>query len=120
MNKKAHELFDNDKDFVNLINQLAIKQFNRRKTAYAAESLFEAEDIEQELWCAIFESNAKNKDILYEVAKKKAEAIARRGDRKNDGIKGFVEIPISQLPKEERHQMENLFYSSYADDRDFD
>ncbi len=117
MNKFANTLFKSDEGFKQAIAAIANQQFNRRKLAYIAVSLFDSEDLEQELWARIFASDIVDKKIFLEFAQDKADQIATKGKRKR---RRYQEIPISQLPKEEKHQMENLFYSSYADDRDFD
>ena len=52
-----------------------------------------------------------SEEDLLEDARLHAEKLRDRGRRKRDHLDGFVEIPISQLPANERRQMENLFYS---------
>jgi hypothetical protein len=111
MNKIANSLFMNDDGFKKEIEQFARKQFHRRKSAYASESIFDVEDLEQELWCAMLESEFSSASQLREYVEEYAEVIARRGDRKNEKAFGPVEIPISQLPDDQRFAMENLFYA---------
>ena len=117
MNKFANTLFQSDKGFKQAIALIANRQFKRRQSAYSAVALFDSEDLVPQLWARIFASDIADKDALVGFAQDRAEDIADKGKHRH-GI--YREIPISQLPKEERHQMENLFYSSYADDRDFD
>jgi hypothetical protein len=116
MNKIANNLF-NQKEFVKQIADLAKRQYGRRKGAYSAISIFELEDLEQELWCALFESDGSNAEELLDIAEKKAEALAQQGIRKR-GNPPMVEIPISQLEENERHYVENLLYSSAGNGED--
>lgn len=112
MNKIAADLFRNDAEFKKDIEKLTRYQFHRRKSAYASESIFDIEDLEQELWAGMFESTADSADSLRADAEAHAEKIAQRGMRKNRKAYGPVEVPISQLPDDQRHAMENLFYGS--------
>jgi len=110
MNKIANDLFNQD-DFKACISDLAKRQFKRRKGAYSTISIFEVEDLEQELWCALLESEEVDKEELLDMAERKAEALAQQGIYKR-GDPAMIEIPISQLEENERNYAENLFYSS--------
>ena len=110
LNKIANGLFE-DKDFTDQISTLAKRQYSRRKGAYATIAIFEIEDLEQELWCALFESDGKSRDELFDIAEKKAEALAQQGIYKR-GDPPMTEIPISQLEEDERRYVENLLYSN--------
>lgn len=118
MNKIANRLFWNDDAFKKDIEDFARQQFHRRKSAYASESIFDVEDLEQELWCAMLESEFTSADHMREYIEEHAEMIAQRGMRKNAKAYGPVETSVSQLPDDQRFAMENLFYSGGSFDTD--
>ena len=111
MNKVANDLFQHNEQFKKQISRLANSQYQRRAKAYNAVSIFDVEDLEQEIWCEIFECDCADADIMYDCAEQCAEKVANRGRRKM-GKEHFEEIPVSQLGKDERHYVENLFYST--------
>jgi hypothetical protein len=104
-----------DAEFTSRISDLARRQYARRRGAYAALSIFEREDLEQELWCTIFECDGDSDKELFLIAEKKAEALAQQGIYKR-GDSPITEIPISQLGEDERRYVENLVYSCAGDD----
>lgn len=111
MNKIASKLFRDDDKFKAMVEQLTRQQFARRRSAYASESIFDLEDLEQELWCAMLESDCHDAIELIDYAEAYAEKVADRGRHKNRKAYGRVETPISDLPDNQRFAMENLFYS---------
>ena len=117
MNKVANDLFQHNEQFKKQISQLANSQYQRRSKSYNSIAIFECEDLEQEIWCGLFESHRSNADSMMDVAKQCSETIARRGDRKV-GKEHTEEIPISQLGENERHYVENLLYSTVGADSD--
>ena len=115
MNKIANDLFQHDKQFSKQICTLANSQYARRQKAYNAVAIFDVEDLEQEIWCGLFESNCGDNDDMLYTAETYAEKIANRGRRKI-GKEQYEEIPISQLEKNERQRTENLLYSTVSAD----
>ena len=109
MNKIAKDLFDKDADFKDFVTTLAHKQMARRPVDYAAKAIFEPEDLEQEIWCALFECECADKQSLEIKAEDYAEYIARKSRKKRCNT---VEVPISQLCDKQRGALANLFYSS--------
>lgn len=123
MNAVADRLFRTDKEFRERIALTARVEFERRKAAFRAVSIFEVEDLEQELWAAIFEANTGSQAELAALALRKAEAIAQRGMHKTscpETYKPFttnerlVEVPASQLRGAEKDAIDDLLYSSDA------
>jgi hypothetical protein len=110
LNKIANELFTNDAEFKAYIKTTATNQIRRRKADYSALSIFDKEDLEQEIWCSLFESNCQDKESLKKRAIDFSENFASKGHRKR-GYNDVTEIPVSQLPDAERQMVENLFYS---------
>lgn len=113
MNKIANSLFSNDASFRRDVESLAKAQFRRRRKSYRAIGINELEDVEQELWLSIFDSDGATKDEFLKIAHDYSEALERRGARLRSAASaaGDIEVPISQLPEDQRHVMENLFYS---------
>ena len=121
LNAIAHDLFLNDNRFKSRVSLIASVQFHKHPTAFRAVSVFDIEDLEQEMWSAVFNSN-ENTDIGLElVAKRRAKALEQRGMRKTFRKETHVPfsesprysaVPISQLPKVERLAMTDLLYSS--------
>lgn len=107
MNTIAHDLFRNDVEFVKEISQLARKEFFRRRNTYQAISLFESEDLEQELWLGLFESNKTDREALLQVARNRVRNLSIKGEKRNEIGQ---EIPVSQLPKDQRKAIKHLIY----------
>jgi hypothetical protein len=113
-NKFVHELFNN-KQFCDDISKIARQQIARRKVAYEACSIFDKEDLEQEIWAELLEDSIKTIDGAKNKALDIAEMVANRGRRKTS-FSEYREIPISQLGETERRKTNNLFYgSSFCD-----
>ncbi len=114
MNKIANDLFEGDAEFRDYVTTIANKQMARRKKDYHALAIMEPEDLDQEIWCDLFESECADKESLKKRVNDFAEILACRGrwERSATG-----ESPLSQLTEEQRKAVENIFYSSdYEDD----
>jgi len=109
LNKIARDLFEKDVEFRDYVSTLAKKQISRRKADYSSLSIFEAEDLEQEIWANLFESECANKKSLENRAGYFVESFARHGDRKR---KNMTIQPVSQLFGKDRDDIDDLFYSS--------
>lgn len=108
MNKIAEACFQKPK-YTNYVAALAKSQIGRRRQAYSAVALFEPEDLEQEIWCKLFESNISAIDDFTIYAMRISEQLARRGDRKKK-YNGISEIPVSQLCESEYREVWNKMY----------
>jgi hypothetical protein len=95
------------------IKGIAKKWFRSYKGEYGRVSLFELEDLEQEIWASIFESDGNSKERFLTIAENTADKMRKKGGRLP------VEIPISQLPRKERIAMNNLFYGAGGDSDDY-
>ncbi len=114
MNKLANDLFRSNEQFRQQISKLAASQYSRRKKAYNTIAIFEVEDLEQEIWCQLFESDCIDSTDMVCVAESCAEKVAQRGIWKMN--KDYVaEVPVSQLDNERRY-VENLLYSTVGAD----
>ena len=113
LNKTAKDLFEKDMEFRDFVTTIAKRQMRRRREDYAAMSIFEAEDLEQEIWCDLFESECADKKSLENKVEDFVENFAAKSRMKREGV---VESPVSQLPDRQRQAVENLFYSSDYDD----
>lgn len=111
MNIIANNLFQHNEQFRAQISKLANAQYSRRQKAYNAVAILDVEDLEQEIWCELFESNVDDENDMLISAEKMAEKVAQRGIWKM-GKEHFEEIPISQLDRNERRYTENLLYST--------
>lgn len=113
MNSYAHKLFQENKSFGKKIKQIAQRRFRQYKGEYQRQNLFEVDDLEQEIWAELFESNLiKRDDFLFE-AERICDKLRKRGGRRP------VEIPISQLNKKERADINNLFYGTGSLEDDY-
>ena len=109
LNKIAKDLFEKDIEFRDYVTTTAKAQIKRRQNDYSAMAIFDAEDLEQEIWENLFESECAGRESLEKRVIDFVEGFARKGERKRGG---FAEIPVSQLPDGQRQAVENLFYSS--------
>lgn len=110
-----------NKEYYDTVVDTARRQYRRRSRAYDSLSLFEPSDLEQELWVALLEREAtgypvnlfiKNTDDFKDFLVSLAEIIGTKGRRK---LKEGDELPISQFPKDKRHELENQYYSNSGD-----
>jgi len=113
LNKAVNQLFQTDKDFVQAVGKIARGWFRKFKGQYNRNNLFEVEDLEQEIWAELLESLYVTKETLLREADRICNKHRMRGDRQP------VEIPLSQLDKDERAEMNNQFYGISATEDDY-
>jgi len=113
-----------NQDYYDAVVDTARRQYRRRSRAYNSLSLFEACDLEQELWVALLEREVtgypihlftRNTDDFKDFLISLAEVIGTKGRRK---AKEGDELPISQFPEDKRHELENRYYSNSGSKED--
>jgi len=113
LNKAVNRLFQTDQDFIKAVGKIAQDWFRKFKGEYNRNNLFEVEDLEQEIWAELLESSYATKENLLREVDRICNKHRMRGDRLP------VEIPLSQLDKDERSEMNNLFYGISATEDDY-
>ena len=113
MNGKIKELFTQDASFQKEIKQIAQECFRKYKGEYNRVNLFEVEDLEQEIWAELLESSLTSRKGMIAEASRIANKHRMRGDCLP------VEIPISQLGRNEKTGMDNLFYGNCPNEDDY-
>jgi hypothetical protein len=108
LNKIAKDLYEGDAEFRDCVTTIAHKQIARRRKDYYAMSIMEPEDLEDEIWVDLFESDCASRESLESKAVDFVESLAKRGFRKRANTE---EIPFSQLPVDENRDYENKVYS---------
>ena len=95
------------------LKKIAQSWFRKFKGQYNRANLFEVEDLEQEIWAELLESSYVTKEILLREIERICDKHRKRGDRQP------VEIPVSQLDRDERAHVNNLFYGISAGEDDY-
>ncbi len=103
MNKIAKDLYEGDAEFRDCVTTIAHKQIARRRKDYYAMSIMEPEDLEDEIWVDLFESDCASRESLESKAVDFVESFRKRANTE--------EIPFSQLPVDENRDYENKVYS---------
>jgi DNA-directed RNA polymerase specialized sigma24 family protein len=104
--KAAEDLGDNAKR--TLISKICRQCFSRHRKEFEAISIFDMEDLEQEVWCSLLESNTySGEDDIAGWAVRCLDNILKKGSRRVE----IVSItPVSQLPHKDRRRVENIMY----------
>ena len=113
MNGKVKELFAQDSSFQKEIKRIAQEWFREYKGEYNRVNLFEVEDLEQEIWAELLESPLTSRKGMIAEASRIADKHRKHGSRLP------VEIPISQLGRNEKTGIDNLFYGDCPNEDDY-
>jgi hypothetical protein len=93
------------------VSSLSRAFFKVYQTEFNSVSIFDVEDLEQEIWCRLFESNSfKGEEGQFESY---IDGILKHILEKGSGRIDKTEIvPLSQLRKHERIKVETLLYGT--------
>jgi DNA-directed RNA polymerase specialized sigma24 family protein len=114
-NKQAETDFG-DKAKRSLVSKICRPCFTRHRKHFEAISIFDLEDLEQEVWCELLESNTYpgGNDIAGWVVR-----ILDNMLRKGSGRVDIAPVEsVSQLPYKDRRKVENIMYGGSEDGYD--
>ena len=116
MSNKLSVIDFGNKSKRSLVAKICRLYFSQYRKHFEAISLFDKEDIEQEVWCKLLESNTysdENKLGSY------VDGILKHLLEKGRERMGTVEItPVSQLPYKDKRRVENMMYGGSDDGYD--
>jgi hypothetical protein len=99
-----------------LVAKLCRLYFAQYRKCLEAVSLFDTEDVEQEVWCKLLESNTySDEEEFVSYADGILKHLLEKG---RDRVDSFEMVSVSQLPHKDKRKVDNIMYGGSGDGYD--